>query len=154
VNHYVLPSDDDVRAAVDSLLAQHRAGGAYPSVSALARTFHVNRTTFYRHFSTITDGMLDSAAHQHTEGTKRRQLRHEHDDRDDTIRRLRSENADLRRHLDIYEEHIRMLTIENQRHKQQLDQLAAVTELKHRRSPPASRHHTSQPHPGGSGHGH
>jgi hypothetical protein len=37
-----LPGDDDVRAAADELLTQHRAGGTYPSVSALAKGFGIN----------------------------------------------------------------------------------------------------------------
>ena len=45
-----LPTDEIVRAAADDLLAQHRAGGPYPSVSSLAKRFHINRTTFYRHY--------------------------------------------------------------------------------------------------------
>ena len=67
-----LPTDEVVRAAADDLLTQHRAGGPYPSVSSLAKRFHINRTTFYRHYYAITDAMLDTAAHQHTNGTQRR----------------------------------------------------------------------------------
>jgi AcrR family transcriptional regulator len=87
-----LPTDDEVRAAADELLNAHRAGGAYPSVSSLAKRFHVNRTTFYRHYSAITDAMLDAAAQQHANGAQRRRPRREEDDRDRTIQRLRSEN--------------------------------------------------------------
>ena len=129
-----LPTDDVVSAAADELLTQHRAGGAYPSVSSLAKQFHLNRTTFYRHYSAITDAMLDTAAQQHANGTKRRRPRREEDDRDQTIHRLRSENTDLRRHLDIYEEHIRMLTLENQGLRQQLEQAAGLTDINGRRT--------------------
>ena len=130
-----LPGDSDVRAAADALLTEHREGGSYPSVSALAQRFNVNRTTFYRHYATITNAMLDSAAQQHTDGPKRRPPRHTDDDRDETIRRLRTENTDLRRHLEIYEEHIRMLTIDNTTYRSQLERLAGVTELNTRRNP-------------------
>jgi predicted RNase H-like nuclease (RuvC/YqgF family) len=129
-----LPTEEVVRAAVDELLAQHRAGGSYPSVSALAKRFHVNRTTFYRHYCAVTAAMLDTAAHQHTNGTQRRRPRREEDDRDRTIQRLRAENTDLRRHLDIYEEHIRMLTIENQGFRRQLEQAAGLADLNDRRT--------------------
>ena len=128
-----LPTHDLVQAAADELLTRHRAGGAYPSVSSLAKQFHLNRTTFYRHYSAITDAMLDAAAHQHTDGTKRRRPRRNDDDRDHTIQRLRSENTDLRAHLDIYEEHIRTLTIENQGLRQQLEQTAGLADLNNRR---------------------
>jgi AcrR family transcriptional regulator len=129
-----LPPDDVVRAAADELLTQHRAGGSYPSVSSLAKRFHVNRTTFYRHYSAITDAMLDTAAHQNANGAKRRRPRREEDDGNHTIQRLRSENSDLRRHLDIYEEHIRMLTIENQQLRQQLEQASGLTDINDRRT--------------------
>jgi AcrR family transcriptional regulator len=135
VTRLELPRDDDVRTAADELLTQHRAGGAYPSVSALAKRFHINRTTFYRHYAAITHAMLDTAAHQHSEGRKRRRVRHQDDDRDKSIRRLRVENIDLRRHLEIYEEHIRMLTIENTTYRDQLGRVAGVTDLSSRRNP-------------------
>jgi hypothetical protein len=135
VNAHALPGDDDVRAAANELLAQHRAGGAYPSVSALAKTFHINRTTFYRRYAAIASTMLDSAAQQHTEGSKRRRLPHNDSDHDKTLQRLRAENTDLRRHLEIYEEQIRMLTIENSRYRDQLEGLAGVTDLNSHRNP-------------------
>jgi hypothetical protein len=135
VTGHALPADDDIRTAADELLAQHRAGGTYPSVSALAKTFHINRTTFYRHYAAIASAMLDSAAQQSTEGPKRRRPPHNDADRDKTLQRLRTENTDLRRHLEIYEEQIRMLTIENSRYRGQLEVLAGVTDLNSHRNP-------------------
>ena len=129
-----LPTDEIVRAAADDLLTQHRAGGPYPSVSSLAKRFHVNRTTFYRHYYAITDAMLDTAAHQNASGAKRRPPRSDDDAGNHTIQRLRTENTDLRRHLDIYEEHIRMLTIENQQLRQQLEQASGLTDINERRT--------------------
>jgi small-conductance mechanosensitive channel len=134
VTEHPLPGDDVVRAAADELLTQHRAGGAYPSVSSLAKRFHVNRTTFYRHYSAITNVMLDTAAHQNANATKRRRPRREEDDGNHTIQRLRTENTDLRRHLDIYEERIRMLTIDNQQLRQQLEQASGLTDINDRRT--------------------
>jgi AcrR family transcriptional regulator len=129
-----LPNDAQIRAAADTLLAAHRDGGAYPSVSALAKEFDINRTTFYRHFPTIAQYLLDTAACQQSEGPKARRPPTKADDRDAVIRRLRNENSDLRRHLDIYEEHIRMLTIENARQREQLELNAGVTDITDRRS--------------------
>jgi AcrR family transcriptional regulator len=99
----------------------------------LAKRFRVNRTTFYRHYSPIAAAMLDQAAQHHSEGPKRRRPPDDSDDRDHTIRRLRDENSDLRRHLEIYEEHLRILTIENKRQKEQLEQIAGVSDLSARR---------------------
>jgi hypothetical protein len=36
----------------------------------LAKRFHVNPTTFYRHYYAVTAAMLDTAAHQRTNGTQ------------------------------------------------------------------------------------
>ncbi|WP_460431815.1 hypothetical protein, partial [Amycolatopsis echigonensis] len=128
-----MPTDEEVRAAAEHLLAAHRGGGAYPSVAALARQFNINRTTFYRHFASIASFMLDAAGQQHADGPKRRRPPRDDDERDQTIRRLRDENTDLRRHVEIYEEHLRMLTTENARLTEQLQHQAGVTELNHRR---------------------
>jgi hypothetical protein len=61
-----LPGDDDVRAAADELLTQHRAGGTYPSVSALAKGFGINRTTFYRHYAARSPPRCLTAPHTNT----------------------------------------------------------------------------------------
>lgn len=128
-----LPQDLDVRAAADELLAEQRESGAYPSVTALARRLGINRTTLYRHYSTIAAYLLDTATRQ-AGGARNRRIPIRTDDRDDTIRRLRSENADLRRHVEIYEEHIRMLTIENSKQRDELRRRAGITDLKNRRT--------------------
>lgn len=128
-----LPTDADVRAAADELLAAHRESGPYPSVSALAKRFGINRTTFYRHYAALAHYLLDTAAAQSSGGPKSRRPPTAPDDRDTLIRRLRTENTDLRRHVEIYEEQIRMLTLENARQRRQLEQSAAVTDLKDRR---------------------
>jgi AcrR family transcriptional regulator len=135
VKGHTLPTDEEVRAAAEHLLVVHRDGGAYPSVTALAKRFEINRTTFYRHFASIAESMLDTAGREHAEGPKRRRPPRQNDERDEIIRRLREENIDLRRHVEIYEEHLRMLTTENGRLTEQLQRLAGVTEPNPRRTP-------------------
>jgi AcrR family transcriptional regulator len=128
-----LPSEAQVRTAAENLLTAHRDGGVFPSVTALAKQFDVNRTTFYRHFAAITDAMLDTAGQQHADGPKRRRPPRHDDDRDKTIRRLSDENDNLLHHVEIYEEQLRILTIENKRIREQLEQHAGVTGLSSRR---------------------
>jgi AcrR family transcriptional regulator len=130
----VSPTDEEVRTAAEHLLAVHRDGGAYPSVSELAKHFAVNRTTFYRHFAPIAKAMLDTAGQQHTEGPKRRRPPRQDGECDQIIRRLRDENTNLRRHVELYEEHLRMLTMENAKLTEQLQQLAGITEISSRRT--------------------
>jgi hypothetical protein len=79
--------------------------------------------------------MLDTAGREHAEGPKQRRPPRHDDERDEIIRRLRDENTDLRRHVEIYEEHLRMLITENARLTAQLQQLAGVTEINARRTP-------------------
>lgn len=128
-----LPSEDQVRAAAEELLAAHREGGAYPTVTALAKRFDLNRTTFYRHFAAAAEAMLDTAQQQHTDERKRRRPVRSDDDRDRALRRLRDENDNLRKHVEIYEEHLRMLTTENARLREELQRQAGVTDLAGRR---------------------
>lgn len=78
--------------------------------------------------------MLDTAGQQHAEGPKRRRPPRQDDARDQVIRRLRDENTDLRRHVELYEEHLRMLTAEIAKLTEQLQQLAGVTEVSVRSS--------------------
>ena len=130
-----LPSEDQVRAAVEELLAAQREGGVYPTVTALAKRFDLNRTTFYRHFASAAEAMLDAAQQQHTDERKRRRPVRSDDDRDRALRRLRDENDNLRKHVEIYEEHLRMVTTENARLRDQLQRQAGVTELAGRRLP-------------------
>lgn len=133
-----LPSEDQVRAAAEELLAAQREGGAYPTVTALAKRFDLNRTTFYRHFAAAAEAMLDAAQQQHTDERKRRRPVRSDDDRDRALRRLRNENDNLRKHVEIYEEHLWMLTTENARLRDQLQRQAGVTDLAGRR-PPTTR---------------
>ncbi|GAA3339472.1 hypothetical protein GCM10020358_23390 [Amorphoplanes nipponensis] len=133
MNRPALPTDDEVRTAAEQLLTDHRDGGLFPNVTTLAKRFGVNRTTFYRHFSAITDAMLDSAGQQHTDGPKRRRPPRQSTEPEQALRRLRTENEDLRRHLEIYEEQIRMLTTENKRLRELIEQQAGVTAISTRR---------------------
>jgi AcrR family transcriptional regulator len=123
-----LPGVNDVEEAAAALLATHRDGGAYPTVTALAKRFGLNRTTFYRHFETQAEAMLDTARLQHNDGRRRRRPPRD-DDRDEQLRRLRQENEDLRRHLEIYEEHLRMLTVDNARLRDEIEAAAKVIRI-------------------------
>jgi hypothetical protein len=50
------------------------------------------------------------------------------------VAKLRREKEDMRRHVELYEEIIRQLSVENDRLKRQLEKQAGVTDLdSHRR---------------------
>jgi AcrR family transcriptional regulator len=118
-----LPTDREVRAAVDHLLMQAAAGDARPTATALAARLGVSRPALYRHFRSAVDELL-TAASTH-EATRRRRIR----DRDSEIAKLRREKAELRRHVEVYEEIIRQLTSENEQLKRQLEKQAGVTQI-------------------------
>lgn len=128
-----LPAAQAVRAAAEKLLAAHRGGGSYPTVSGLARQFGVNRTTFYRHYPDIVTAMLDAAAKSNAERPRRRRAQPDDDETEQALQRLRRENTDLRKHVEVYEAHIRMLTMENQRLREQIETTTGVTRLSERR---------------------
>ena len=128
-----LPTAQAVGVAAEELLAAHRGGGPYPTVSSLARQFGVNRTTFYRHYPEIVTAMLDAAEKHNAAQPRRRRAQPDDDKTKQALQRLRRENTDLRKHVEIYEEHIRMLTMENQRLREQIETTTGVTRLSERR---------------------
>lgn len=128
-----LPAAQAVRVAAEELLTAHRQGGPFPTVSGLARQFGVNRTTFCRHYADIVTAMLDAAEKHNAERPRRRRAEPDDDKTEQALQRLRRENTDLRKHVEIYEEHIRMLTTENQRLREQIEATTGVTRLSERR---------------------
>ncbi|WP_369174906.1 hypothetical protein AB5J49_46530 [Streptomyces sp. R28] len=104
--------------------------GPRATVSALARRLQVNRQTLYRDFpEQITplkaQQVLGSAAPPRARGTTSDRA---------TIARLRREEVDLTRHLHLYEDHIRRLTIDNATLREALEAHQHVTVIR----PPAS----------------
>ena len=118
-----LPTDGKVRAAIADLVTQAAAGNGRPTATALATRLGISRPALYRHFRPMVDELL-TAASAHEE-TRRRRIR----DRDGEIAKLRREKAELRRHVECYEEVIRQLTVENKKLKQEIEERAGVTPI-------------------------
>jgi AcrR family transcriptional regulator len=121
-----------VRQVAATLLDEARAGASRPTISELARRAGIARPTLYRNHPDIIADFLS-----HTPAA-RRQAGAQHPPRPsqqlaEQTARLRQQNEELRRHVDLYEEHIRRLTIENNRMRSQLAQLSNVTVLDHHR---------------------
>ncbi|KOV84692.1 hypothetical protein [Nocardia sp. NRRL S-836] len=54
--HRPLPSNDDVRWAMDQVLADARAAGRHPTVFAVERALEIRHATFYRNYrGLVTD---------------------------------------------------------------------------------------------------
>ena len=96
-------------------------------MSSLARQFGVNRTTFYRHYSDIVTAMLDAAAKNTMPNGPAAAV---HSPTMTRLNRLCNgyvENTDLRKHVRNLRTHIRMLTMENQRLREQIETTTGVT---------------------------
>jgi len=115
-----------VGEAVEDHLAQAAQDGKAATVTALANRLGVRRQTLYRDFGPVVTDFLSRDAARRT-----RQPRPPQDDTSDrkTIARLRREKDELTRHLHIYEDHIRRLTVANTRLTNEVIKLSGVTHL-------------------------
>ena len=127
-----------LRAAAEEVLGEARAAGRRATVTALAERAGMTRPTLYRNHPGLIADFLGRAAEQHRATVPResanQQLR-------DKLARLRRENEDLRRHLAIYEDHIRRLVTENTQLRHELSDLGGVSNLssyRQRRPPDAA----------------
>ncbi|GAA1250954.1 MULTISPECIES: hypothetical protein [Streptomyces] len=128
-----LPDADTVKAAIDTVLDKAATNGRRPTVTAVERHLGIPHATFHCHYSDLIDAhfrpripapaqpVLSEATHERTETN---------------LRRLRQENTDLRRTLELYEEAIRQLTLENAA----LRQGATVLALPARARPTSTTH--------------
>ncbi|MGW7522670.1 hypothetical protein [Streptomyces sp. NPDC054783] len=127
-----LPDTDTVKAAIDTVLQEASANGRRPTVTAIERRLGIPHATFHRHYADLIDSHFRPrlpAARAET-----RTDRPKTDERKEAnLRRLRQENADLRRTLALYEEAIRQFTLENDA----LRGGATVVALPSRTSPPS-----------------
>lgn len=134
-----LPADAQVRGAAVELLKAAARGGR-PTATALAARVGISRPALYRHYRPLVDELLDAAAEQ--AAARKQHARGagavcDHEE----LARLRRSNEELRRHVQVYEEVIRQLTVDNHTLKQQLASHAGVIDLAARRR---------RPHPEGS----
>ncbi|WP_327188305.1 hypothetical protein [Streptomyces sp. NBC_01334] len=105
-----LPDADTVKATMDTVLEQAAATGHRPTVAAVERHLGIPHATFHRHYNDLIDehfrpripAPAQPAPGDETSGRT-----------ESNLRRLRQENTDLRRTLELYEEALRQLTLEN-----------------------------------------
>ena len=110
-----LPTAETVADALQGLARQASVTGRRVSVSGLARHLGLPNTTLRRHYP-------DVIAEIGTAAPLDRPGRNSHDEKlGQTANRLRSENPDLRTHLDIAITHIQRLTIENDQLRRQAE---------------------------------
>jgi AcrR family transcriptional regulator len=128
-------TEADVQTAADALLAEACDGTTRPTVSALAQRAGITRPTLYRNYPGLVKRFTAQAAAVTAVTTQvaTPQRAQATNDLHDRVTKLRYENEQLRLHLDLYEDHIRRLTIQNTTLADQLAQAGVVTDLATRR---------------------
>ncbi|WP_144024075.1 hypothetical protein [Amycolatopsis keratiniphila] len=121
------PTEAQIQAIADRLLAEARAGTTRPSVSALAERAGISRPTLYRNHPVLVDRFRTASGDSRSPAapstpTATQELR-------ERITQLRQQNEQLRLHVALYEEHIRRLTVENSRLARQLVARSGVIDL-------------------------
>ena len=118
-----LPTAETVAEALQDLTRQANVTGRRVSVSGLARHLGLPNTTLRRHYPDVIDEMGTAAPLNHPG-------RNSHDEElRQTANRLRSENRDLRTHLDIAIAHIQRLTIENDQLRRQAETASQIRRI-------------------------
>jgi hypothetical protein len=125
-----LPTTADVEQAMAQVLAEAATTGRRATISAVERRLGLPHATFYRNYADLiqqfqqqTSPPNTTAAPANSDGPAGSA---------ETVRRLRSENEDMRRTLRIYAEAIRQLTTRNEELADQLHRHASVTTLAQR----------------------
>jgi AcrR family transcriptional regulator len=99
-------------------------------VSVLAARAGITRPTLYRNYPALIDKFLTAATDAATtQRTGRPRQSRNTDQLHERITKLRNENQQLRLHLDLYEEHIRRLTIDNDKLRTEVSQATGVTTI-------------------------
>jgi hypothetical protein len=114
----------------EELHAACEAGRA-ARVTAVERRFDVAHATFSRNYRDLIDWFRSEARHNQTDNSE---LDVKQPNRTaDTLRRLRQENSDLRRVVEIYAAEIQRLTVDNEEMKRAIIDGSKVSRLTTRR---------------------
>jgi hypothetical protein len=122
-----LPTSANVQEAMAQVLAEAAATGRRATISAVERQLGLPHATFYRNFADLIQQFQQQTSPPNTTATPTNG--HAQDGPAETIRRLRSENEDMRRTLRIYAEAIRQLTTRNEELADQLHRQTSITTL-------------------------
>jgi AcrR family transcriptional regulator len=138
-----LPTAADVQEAMAKVLAEAATTGRRATISAVERRLGLPHATFYRNFANLIQQFQQQTSQPNTIAAAANS-----DGQDgpaETVRRLRSENEDLRRTLRIYAEAIRQLTTRNEELADQLHRQASVTTLAPRQRPERTTDNARRP---------
>jgi hypothetical protein len=122
-----LPTTANVQQAIAQVLAEAATTGHRATITAVERRLGLPHATFYRNFADLIQQFRQQTSPPNT--TAAPANGDGQDGPAETIRRLRSENEDMRRALRIYAEAIRQLTTRNQELADQLHRQASIRTL-------------------------
>jgi hypothetical protein len=126
-----LPSNDEVRLAMDLVLQESAKTGRRPTITAVEDLLDIAHPTFYRNYPELIDWFKQ----QRHEQTAPRQAERTMAGRDPAgeMARLRRENQELRTITKLYAEAIRQLTLDHAELEAKVNAHAGVTTLDARR---------------------
>jgi hypothetical protein len=129
-----LPADDDIQAAMRQVLAEAATSRRRATITAVERQLAITHPTFYRNYPHLISWFKAQASAQQPAQPAAAST----STSTSTLARLRRENEDLRRTVNIYAEAIRQLTVDNADLASELETQAAISHLdSHRRPRPA-----------------
>ncbi|MFJ7249782.1 hypothetical protein ACIQWA_34810 [Kitasatospora sp. NPDC098652] len=126
-----LPTDAEVKQAMDEVLAQAAQSGRVATVTAVERKLGMRHATFYRHFQPMIAEYFRPRAQP--DSTPAMLATTDEPNASQTMARLRQENTELRKLVNIYAETIRQPTIDNTNLEAKIQTLNGITRLKPRR---------------------
>lgn len=132
-----LPADDDVQAAMRQVLAEAATSGRRATITAVERQLHITHPTFYRNYPQLISWFKAQASAQQPAQPAAATT-----STDSALARLRRENEDLRRTVNIYAGAIRQLTVDNADLASELETQAAISHLDSHRPPRPASHLT------------
>lgn len=125
-----LPTDEQVRTAMEAELAESKAASRRATVTNVEKNLRVTHATFYRNYPNLIEWFKTQLADQRRSAA----IPKDTTSPDDENVRLRRENSDLRKQVRIYAEAIRQLTLEKANLEDKIQGMAGVTSLSaHRR---------------------
>ncbi len=126
-----LPTNDEVRLAMDLVLRASAETGRRPTITAVERRLDIAHPTFYRNYPELIEWFKQ----QRQDQTAPRQAERTATQRDPAAEmgRLRRENEDLRTLTKLYAEAIRQLTLDCAELEAKVNAQAGVTTLDARR---------------------
>jgi hypothetical protein len=128
-----LPTNDEVRQAMDLVLRESAQTGRRPTITAVERRLDIAHSTFYRNYPELIDWFKQQV--QRRNATRQGEMGAAQGDPARVVARLRRENEDLRRLTSLYAEAIRQLTLDYAELEAQVNAQAGVTSLDTRRNP-------------------